>query len=131
MADTPHDPRFDMTRVNVWTRIHQKAFSLTSPDQLEYYYNYLRKKCKSLPCSVCRGHCQDFLEKNDPRIGVYFNLTHEGRWIGAFYHSVYFHNSVNERLGKKCEDFKMVFAAYSQLEKQLTGDVPCSMDCGK
>lgn len=60
-----------------------------------------------IPCSGCRPHAIDFIEKNRNNLDRIVSGRHE---LGKFY--VDFHNKVNERYGKPIWTYEQAYAKY-------------------
>ncbi len=80
---------------HVWTLLHILAmFYPEHPDKerQESFSNLIYGICDNLPCSFCSGHCSSYLEKFPPVLNNRETLI---KWVCDF------HNSVNERVGKR------------------------------
>ena len=108
-----------------WSDIHTMAKWATTPERITAFINYIELIINTLPCSVCRGHANNYYGTNPP--SKYSNyVNEEGRNIGMFYWSWIFHNTVNQRLRKPLVDLDVAFALYPDYNQ----NVPCSGNCG-
>lgn len=82
---------------NVWATIHFIALSYPSSadsDRKLATHNMLRGLFMNLPCPACAHHATQYLESNPPCLDTRESFV---TW------TVMFHNSVNERTGKRSD----------------------------
>lgn len=105
-----------------WDINHAMAFRARDKRRKEGYIDLIQCTRENMRCLTCKEHMTKYLEKNP--IEEWMDLVdEEGRPLGCFYWSVEFHNSVNQRLGKKIMSRGDAYKLYN-------GEIiPCSKDC--
>lgn len=92
-----------------WYIIHLSA--LKAPDERKYF-SFIRFILSTLPCEICRTHSEEYLKNNNLENYKTNFVKEEERY---FYWSWKFHNSVNERLGKRKVDYENALAYYQSV----------------
>lgn len=109
-----------------WTSIHKKAFKSKSSSQQLEFVKFMNETCNDFPCTVCRGHCQEYIRTNP--ISDYFdtiiNVNGIDEKLGMFFWTWKFHNAVNHRLNKPIMSWDTAFNLYSGSESLV-----CSKAC--
>lgn len=98
---------------NTWDMLHAFTFSQDEQPKLEkqvHMWNFLHSLHAVLPCRMCEADCKKYIETHPPPVDSGEKLK---RWGWNF------HNSVNERLGKKKVSWKEC------VERYQTGNI-CS-----
>lgn len=118
------DPKY--VGPGVWHTIHRLAFEAkTKKLQLEFI-NIMKIICNKFPCSVCKGHCQEYI-KNHPLekyLDVYIEDENGKELLGMFIWTWKFHNAVNARLKKPIMNWNTAYSLYTD-KKYLM----CSKSC--
>lgn len=120
--------RTDPTYVGpgTWDLMHKKAFKVWSKQAQEDFCEFVRQICYDFNCSVCRGHCTEYIEKNPPEeyIGVKVMVDGKALPLALFAWTWKFHNAVNSRLGKPLMSWDTAYSIYSTNEIKA-----CSSKC--
>ncbi|AHH02033.1 disulfide oxidoreductase [Pithovirus sibericum] len=119
----PSDPT--VSGQGLWYIIHTLAKEATTEEKKQhflYVMNHIRDKH---PCQgECRPHIRQYM-KDHPLENYWNILTDNGEEIGPFLWAFQFHNTVNQRLGKRQLDWATVYHMYSE-----SGIIPCTSTCG-
>jgi len=94
-----------------WFTLHVSAAHYpmeASPIVRERMKNRILAIPYEIPCSVCRPHAIDFVEKHRDKLDYIVSGRHA---LGKFY--VDFHNKVNERYGKPKWTYEQAYQKYS------------------
>ena len=78
------------------TRINNNYYN----NNYQYVWNFIKKICSTLPCPYCQQHASSYVNK----IALHQINTKEKLKLVLFN----FHNSVNNRIGKKSEDISIL-----------------------
>lgn len=107
-----------------WDRLTLMAWEARTAAKQKDACDEFRYTCRTFPCTVCQGHCHDYVDQHPPEEFIGKEVMVEGvsEPIGLFVWIWQFHNAVNLRLGKP----KMSFA--TAIEKQ-TSRSQCSTAC--
>lgn len=95
---------------SIWLFLHEEASKIRNSSQENEIICLIYQICQGFGCSICRGHCQDYLKVNPPENcrGYYY----QGRYLGLFLYLWRFHNQVNLRLGKPYYPLSWGFQRY-------------------
>ena len=109
-----------------WDVIHKKAFKSWSNDDQEQFCIFIREICSEFNCSVCRGHCSEYIEQHPPENLIGKQIKHNDKLLplGIFAWTWKFHNAVNARLKKNIMKWDTAYDIYSTNE--ITS---CSSKC--
>lgn len=110
-----------------WLVIHTLAYNAQSNSEKTHFQRSMKHICEGLKCSVCSGHCGDYL-KNHPIRDYWYVKDKEGRDVGMFKWSWAFHNAVNARLGKPILDYSTAYYLYSDSEDTVCTKENCESD---
>ena len=120
MADSddihPMEPR-EWGR-HAWAFLHTSTFSYPekpSAIQKESARQVFKNIGNILPCPVCRGHYNDNIKKNPPRVDSQESLS---KWL------VEIHNEVNKSRLQKTVDYETVRRHYLENSHELDCDCP-------
>lgn len=109
-----------------WNSIHRYAYKAKSRSQQEGFINFMVEICQGFPCTVCRGHCTEYI-KNHPMeeyLDVLVEINGEKMALGLFVWSWKFHNAVNARIKKPLMSWDTAYNLYSETESLV-----CSKNC--
>lgn len=107
-----------------WDRLTLMAWEARTATKQKEACDEFRYTCRTFPCTVCQGHCHEYVDQHPPEefIGKEVMVHGVSEPIGLFVWIWQFHNAVNLRLNKP----KMSFA--TAIEKQ-TSRSHCSTAC--
>lgn len=77
-----------------WGLLHLDAFQAVTRDDIEYFVRRLRPRLAGLPCARCRVEALSYLDSHPIEPFMHINQ-------GLFLWTFFFHNAVNNRLGKR------------------------------
>lgn len=100
----------------IWSEIHSRSLKAQTKEQKREYDFYIQDLQDKFFCLDCRNHFGKYLKRYPPWKAP-FKSDKNGRDITYFYWSWKFHDSVNERLGKKRWSFKDSYKYYQHLEE--------------
>jgi len=95
---------------NLWCKMHKQAANLTTAEEENKLICFIYFVCSHFSCSICRGHCQEYIHKYPPE--NYRGSYYRGYYIGLFIYLWRFHNNVNIRLAKPVLPFLPIFQQY-------------------
>ena len=110
----------------VWNMIHKRAFKARSISEQKDFIKFMNETCNEFPCTVCRGHCQEYI-KNNPLtdyLDTSIDIDGVSMKLGMFLWSWKFHNAVNHRLSKPVMSWDTAYNLYSDSESLV-----CSKAC--
>lgn len=109
-----------------WNTIHRYAFIVRLPSEQKNFIKFMKDICSGFPCTVCRGHCTEYIKNNpmEQYIDVGININGETVILGLFIWSWKFHNAVNARLKKPIMSWDTAYNLYSNTENLV-----CSSSC--
>jgi hypothetical protein len=109
-----------------WNIIHRKAFGARTVEKQQEFVSFMKEVCSGFPCTVCRGHCADYITNHpmEEYVGSKVEVKGEVLPIGLFVWTVVFHNAVNARLGKPIMAWTTAYEMYSD-----TNSTVCSAAC--
>ena len=111
------------TGPGLWYLIHLSAHDANTPERMKEYMIFLRKIVSKHTCGVCRHHGSKYLDMSPPE-GFVDTINAEGRLTGMFFHSWMFHNTVNNRLGKKIMPYQTAWEMFDSVDEKV-----CQKDC--
>lgn len=109
-----------------WNVIHRTAFKAQTSALQTCFVNYMKEICHNFPCTVCRGHCTEYI-KNHPLedyLNTVIEMGDKKLSLGMFIWSWRFHNAVNARLKKPIMSWDTAYNLYSESEGLV-----CSKEC--
>jgi len=109
-----------------WNTIHRYAYKSRLPSEQKNFINFMKEICSGFPCTVCRGHCVEYIKNNpmEDYIDVSVDILGEKIILGLFIWSWKFHNAVNARLKKPVMSWDTAYNLYSDKEGLI-----CSSSC--
>ena len=109
-----------------WNLIHKKAFKSRTPAEQQDFVKFMNETCNDFPCTVCKGHCQEYI-RNNPLSDFFYtiiNVNGSDMKLGMFFWTWKFHNAVNHRLNKPIMSWDTAYNLYSGSESLV-----CSKAC--
>lgn len=107
-----------------WISIHKYAIKCKTSQEKKEFCRYIRIICDGLGCLNCRGHCQEYINKNPPESSPTIT-TPKGDDVTMFKYTWLFHNDVNRRIGKTQVDWETALNMYSDDNSFM-----CMSECG-
>lgn len=109
-----------------WNLIHRLAFKARTHEQQLEYIPIMKETCFGFNCSVCRGHCTEYISNHplEEYLDVLIDINGEKIPLGMFLWTWKFHNAVNIRTKKPVMSWDTAFNLYSQTESLV-----CSKNC--
>lgn len=109
-----------------WNVIHRIAFKSRTREEQLNFIQLMKDICYGFPCSLCKGHCTEYI-KNHP-MEEYIDTTLEVKGekivMGMFVWTWKFHNAVNARIKKPIMSWDTAYNLYSDSESLV-----CSKNC--
>ena len=118
------DPKY--VGPGTWNVIHRYSFQARNYDQQQTFLSLMKEICSGFPCTICRGHCTEYI-KNHPLeeyLNVNVDINGEQIPLGLFVWTWKFHNAVNARLKKPSMSWDTAYNLYSD-----TGSLVCGKSC--
>ena len=109
-----------------WDVIHRKSFKATNKSDQLRFIEFIKDVCYGFPCTVCKGHCTEYIKNHPPEeyLDVLVDIKGEKIALGMFIWGWKFHNSVNARTKKPIMSWDTAYNLYSQVESLV-----CSKNC--
>lgn len=111
-----------------WNTIHRYAYKSRLPSEQKNFIIFMKEICNGFPCTVCRGHCTEYIKNNpmEEYVDVSIKIDDENVVLGLFIWSWKFHNAVNSRLKKSIMSWDTAYNLYSEKENLV-----CSSSCSE
>ena len=100
----------DIVGPGFWFAIHKLAIEAQTPEQEQFFLEFLEKVRQIFPCERCVKHMEEYLKENP--ISYNFLCHKNGIRIGYFYFSWNLHNHVNQSIGKPLMSFEEALSLY-------------------
>lgn len=100
----------------IWFSIHMLGINADTVQEKMAFGRYMELLSKNLPCSKCRKHLKQHIEKDHPS-------NYYSKKDGCFYWSWVLHNKVNKVLNKTEVSYDDAYDFYKNLE-----NFGCSLD---
>lgn len=109
-----------------WNIIHRLAWLARTMEKQKEFIYVMNQGCGGFPCTVCRGHCTDYISNHpmEEYLGVYVDIKGEKLMVGLFVWTVIFHNAVNARLNKPIMSWNTACDIYAESSSNV-----CSTAC--
>lgn len=109
-----------------WNVIHRRAFKARTNTQQVEFIGFMKDICQEFPCTVCRGHCTEYITNHpmEDYVDVSVDINGEHIPIGLFVWTWKFHNAVNARIKKPIMSWDTAYNLYSNTESLV-----CSKNC--
>lgn len=105
---------FDRTKTGegMWFVLHMAAKQATTEEKKRFFLALLTFYTEHHHCGTCRNHMIEYVSEHP--VKDYWNIKDDkGQEIGLFAWTFQFHNTVNDRLGKKQMAWDQVWKLYS------------------
>lgn len=116
-----------------WNIIHDQARRAVTDNRMKRFSKFVKEIAEDLKCQECHIHATNYISNNP--IDKYFSIVEDNVYVGCFYWSWEFHNTVNVRLRGKgdtrkriisWEEVKLFFPLKDEADPTI-----CNGDCGK
>lgn len=88
----------------LWFLIHSAAWRSKKREDKIFFCKLIYQLAEDIRCSKCQSHFKEYLKKNPPELCYAIKDNDKYPWL--FKWTFEFHNSVNERTGKKKLEFE-------------------------
>lgn len=118
------DPKY--VGPGTWNVIHRRSFKAQDKERQLAFIQEMQDICYGFPCSVCRGHCTEYIKTHplEEYLNTEIEIEGEMKSLGMFIWGWRFHNAVNTRLKKPLMSWDTAYTLYSEKNGMM-----CSKSC--
>lgn len=118
------DPKY--VGPGTWYVIHRLAFLANDTKSQKIFIKTMSDICDGFPCTVCRGHCKEYISNNPMENFLDKKMMVDGslKNLGMFMWTWNFHNAVNIRIGKRVVNWDTAYNLYANDDSLI-----CSQAC--